>query len=184
MGFIRFLSVHNGSKYFPTDDSGRLWKETKKGPLVCRKNRHSRRWHRENGVSRHPRHPRGSHPPCRTEDPRGPLLDDFFLVLGYKADGDIQIVELSYDHPGVVELHESLERRLKIPPGLGLANRTDDASMVLWPPDLRGKPLFTPDGALTEKCLAQTAPREQPNQNPGAPDATDSGHGEDRSNPR
>lgn len=71
--------------------------------------------------------------------PHGPYADDLLVVL-VRRDGSW--LELPFEADGLDELFAQLGRRLGTPLALGLCNRVDWASRVMWPAHLAETPLF------------------------------------------
>jgi hypothetical protein len=71
----------------------------------------------------------------------GPYADDYFVVVVLRTGNVVEVPTDAAD-----EIHAELERLTGTALAVGLANRTDFASRVLYPPALRDHPLyeFTP----------------------------------------
>ena len=71
--------------------------------------------------------------------PSGPFADDHFLVVVLRSG---EIVEMTAGTEESVKAVAALERQTGAKVAFGLANRTDAASRVIYPPALAEKPLF------------------------------------------
>ena len=69
--------------------------------------------------------------------PNGPWMDDWFLVIVDRSGGT---TEVSMDQAD--DVIRALESHLGTPLALGLNNSTDLASLVSYPPELEGRPMF------------------------------------------
>ena len=69
----------------------------------------------------------------------GPLLDDWFLCIAVDASGWL---EATMDAEGRDEFLKDLGRRLGSELSTELALSTDFASRIIWPPSVRGDPMF------------------------------------------
>jgi hypothetical protein len=70
----------------------------------------------------------------------GPLVDDWFLVLVCKE--GTGWFEISMYAEGIPELFRQLSAALGAIIEMGLANKTDFSSHIIWPPSIAGRPLF------------------------------------------
>lgn len=71
----------------------------------------------------------------------GPILDDWFLVFVQRDSK--QWCEASMYALGATEALQQIASALGQPIGTALANSTDFASRILWPPSAVGSPLFS-----------------------------------------
>lgn len=69
----------------------------------------------------------------------GPVLDDYFLVV-VRPDGSFEAAPIYA--AGQEQALEALSAELGASLDLGLANRSDWASRVVWPPELAGQAAF------------------------------------------
>lgn len=72
-------------------------------------------------------------------DQLGPWVDDYFFCF---AAGPEMWLEASFYAEGRDEFLRALGAKLGTALDVGLANSTDFASRVLWPPSLAGEPMF------------------------------------------
>jgi len=72
--------------------------------------------------------------------PNGPYLDDYFLVLGYREQGQLLFREVPLDMTGTVL--DDLSAATGWDLAFELARSTTWNSRVMWPPELKDKPLF------------------------------------------
>ena len=73
--------------------------------------------------------------------PEGPWADDWFLALVKRNTGEW--IKFPAYAAGVETLGNALSDHLGCRVKMGLANRTDFTSRIMWPPELVDQPLFT-----------------------------------------